>query len=104
MWLTIVKKIAVLTGAGISVNAGIPDFRSPKTGLYATLKETHPDLKRPEDLFTIYYFLENPQPFYDFAANFDIDKYNPTATHFFIKLLEDKKILQMNLTQNIDGL
>ena len=50
------KKVVVLTGAGISVNAGIPDFRSPKTGLYATLKKSHPDLPMPEALFTIDYF------------------------------------------------
>ncbi len=96
------KKICVMTGAGISVSAGIPDFRSPKTGVYANLKEYN--LPNPEAIFTLDYFLNNPEPFYKFATNFDMQKFNPTPTHFFIKMLQDKGLLWKNLTQNIDNL
>jgi NAD-dependent deacetylase sirtuin 2 len=43
-----------MTGAGISVSAGIPDFRSPKTGLYDNLKEYK--LPYPEAIFTLDFF------------------------------------------------
>lgn len=33
-----------------------------------------------------------------------MDNYNPTPTHFFIKMLQEKRILWKNLTQNIDNL
>ena len=52
------KNIVVMTGAGISVSAGIPDFRSPGTGVYSNLQKYN--LPHPEALFQIAYFLEKP--------------------------------------------
>lgn len=43
-----------MTGAGISKAAGIPDFRSPETGIYANLQEF--DIPKPESIFDIKYF------------------------------------------------
>lgn len=45
------RKIVLMTGAGISTSAGIPDFRSPKTGLFAQLSKY--DLPFPEAVFEI---------------------------------------------------
>lgn len=64
------KKILIATGAGISVSAGIPDFRSPGTGVYDNLKEYN--LPQPEAIFDINYFAEKPEPFYKFAKFFDL--------------------------------
>jgi NAD-dependent SIR2 family protein deacetylase len=96
------KKILVLTGAGISVSSGIPDFRTPGTGLYDNLKQYN--LPRPEALFDINFFISNPKPFYTYSKNEEWSNYNPTPTHFFIKMLDDKGVLFYNLTQNIDNL
>lgn len=48
--------------------------------------------------------MEKPEAFYKFCQNFDMDSYKPTLTHFFIRLLQDKGLLLMNYTQNIDNL
>ena len=90
------KRVLVLTGAGISVSAGIPDFRSPKTGIYDNLDEYN--LPTPETLFSIDYFKEKPEAWYKISKSFDLDGFNPTPTHFFIKLLQDKGMLWKNMT------
>ena len=96
------KKIMVMTGAGISVSAGIPDFRTPGTGLYDNLKEYN--LPFPEAIFSLDYFIDKPEPFYKFAQNFDLTKFEATPTHYFNKLLQQKGIMWRNMTQNIDNL
>ncbi|CAN0198838.1 unnamed protein product, partial [Ectocarpus fasciculatus] len=91
-----------MVGAGISVSAGIPDFRTPGSGLYDNLQKYK--LESPQDIFTLSYFMENPQPFYDLARAMYPSQFKPTPTHLFIRLLQDKGILRRCYTQNIDTL
>ncbi|EPY36437.1 NAD-dependent SIR2 [Strigomonas culicis] len=99
-----VKNILVLVGAGISVAAGIPDFRSPNTGIYAQLEKYN--LDEPSDAFSIDLLREHPHIFYSIAQEMDLwpGRYKPTRVHHFIKLLADKGLLLRCCTQNIDGL
>ncbi|XP_078351074.1 NAD-dependent protein deacetylase sirtuin-2-like isoform X1 [Oculina patagonica] len=96
------KNIIVMTGAGISTAAGIPDFRSPGTGLYDNLQKY--DLPRPQAVFEISFFRSNPEPFFTLAKELYPGKFKPTITHYFIKFLNDKGLLLRNYTQNIDTL
>ncbi|KAJ3191917.1 NAD-dependent protein deacetylase sirtuin-2 [Irineochytrium annulatum] len=96
------KKIVVMTGAGISTAAGIPDFRSPGTGLYDNLAKY--DLPFPEAVFDIAYFRVRPEPFYALAKELYPGTFKPTICHYLIKLLSEKEVLLRNYTQNIDTL
>lgn len=90
--------VIALTGAGISTPSGIPDFRSPRSGIWE-----HVD---PADVASIYAFRQNPQAFYDWLyplANVTMGA-KPNAAHLALAKLEQNKLLAGIITQNIDML
>ncbi|KAJ8280261.1 hypothetical protein GJAV_G00052420 [Gymnothorax javanicus] len=96
------KNIICMVGAGISTSAGIPDFRSPGTGLYANLQKYN--LPYPEAIFQIDYFKKHPEPFFALARELYPGQFKPTVCHYFIRMLKDKGLLRRCYSQNIDTL
>ncbi|CAL9688205.1 unnamed protein product [Knipowitschia caucasica] len=97
------KRILVLTGAGVSVSCGIPDFRS-RDGIYARLAVDFPDLPDPQSMFDIEYFRRDPRPFFKFAKEIYPGQFQPSPCHKFISMLDKQGKLLRNYTQNIDTL
>jgi NAD-dependent deacetylase len=91
------NKILILTGAGISTNSGIPDFRS-KTGIYNIGVD-------PEKILSRNYFFQHPQKFYDFfEENFYFPIIDPNDGHKILSKWEKQGIVHHIITQNVDGL
>ena len=116
------QPVAFLTGAGMSVAAGIPDFRSPG-GMYDTLRpelltataaERRAMASDPTAVVSWELFQRNPLPYLELRRPFmirvlgdraaDAQAYAPTLAHFFMRLCHDKGLLRRVYTQNIDGL
>lgn len=96
------QRVIVMVGAGISTPSGIPDFRSPGSGLYSNLQQYN--LPYAEAIFELDYFHANPKPFFTLAKELYPGNYRPNEAHVLCRLLLDKQLLQRLYTQNIDGL
>lgn len=92
------ERVVALTGAGISVPSGVPDFRSPQTGLWADVN--------PMEVAHIDAFRRDPVRFWEFyRPRFHLlaDK-QPNAAHLALARLEELGRLEAVITQNIDRL
>ena len=90
--------LVALTGAGISTPSGIPDFRSPNSGAWATAD--------PMKVASIFAFKYNPQPFFDWIQPLTqlLLAARPNPAHLALAELERRGNLKAIITQNIDNL
>ncbi|KAJ2779201.1 NAD-dependent deacetylase hst3 [Coemansia javaensis] len=103
------RRVAVVTGAGISVNCGIPDFRS-SSGLFQQIQAAHGDLvSRGRDMFdasVVFRSARATAVFYQWMTHLrrQCSAARPGVVHRFIRQLADRGMLLRSYTQNIDGL
>lgn len=106
------KSIVLVLGAGISVSAGIPDFRSPG-GLFEAVKQHFGKkfpkvMKQPEYLLSRSFCNENPEVWENevvpMLRSWKLEETQPTITHKMISWLHNQGWLTRVYTQNIDGL
>jgi NAD-dependent deacetylase len=92
------RSVVALTGAGISVPSGIPDFRSPGTGLWANVD--------PMEVAHISVWRREPERFWGFYGQrfATLDGKQPNGAHRALAALEAAGRLDAVITQNIDGL
>jgi NAD-dependent deacetylase len=90
--------VVALTGAGISVPSGIPDFRSPGTGLWTGVD--------PMEVAHIDVFRRNPERFWHFYGDRfqTLEDKEPNGAHRALARLEHAGLVGAVITQNIDRL
>ncbi len=91
-------RVIALTGAGISVPSGIPDFRSPRTGLWENVD--------PMEVAHIDVFHRDPERFWLFYGERfqSLEDKRPNGAHRALVALEQAGLLHGVITQNIDRL
>lgn len=97
-WLDASESNVALTGAGVSTDSGIPDFRSANAGIWRD--------HDPMEVASLGGFNADPRRFYAFWGHrFQaLDEAPPNATHTLLARLEAAGQLDCIVTQNIDGL
>lgn len=96
------RKIVLFSGAGVSTESGIPDFRSD-TGLYKKEEKMFSD--PPETILSHTYFYAHTDVFFDYyRSKMVYPGAKPNASHFAAAKLEEAGKLSAVITQNIDGL
>lgn len=91
-------RLAVLTGAGVSAESGVPTFRDAQTGLWARY--------RPEELATPEAFARNPRLVWEWYAwrRQLVAEAQPNAGHRALVSLQQRFADLALITQNVDGL
>lgn len=89
--------VVVFTGAGMSTESGLPDFRSPNRGLWTKFN--------PDELANVDALKYNTEEFIDFyrARLQAITDYAPHRGHRILAEWEKKGLIQGIMTQNVDG-
>ncbi|MFA7672577.1 MAG: NAD-dependent protein deacylase [Clostridia bacterium] len=94
------KNITFFTGAGVSTESGIPDFRSV-TGLYSKPYGKY----KPEQILSHDFFYAKSDIFYDFYYDYLVNENaKPNDFHYGISKLQDMGYNVSVITQNIDNL
>ncbi|KAI9801029.1 MAG: hypothetical protein M1825_003564 [Sarcosagium campestre] len=101
------RKIVVIAGAGISVSAGVPDFRSSK-GLFTTLRGKHNVKSSGKHLFdaSVYKTDASTASFHDMVRSLShlVSTSKPTVFHHMLATLAQEGRLLRLYSQNVDGI
>lgn len=95
-WLREAHYAVVLTGAGMSTESGLPDFRSNQGLWYG---------RDPQEIASVYALHHNREDFVQFYRwrISEVEKFKPHVGHFILAQWQKRGLVKEILTQNVDG-